>query len=835
MCKNKYTGTVEKYRDPCLVMGWIFTMIVFLIPCQVLASPCPVSDPDGLTPNTLPYVVTQHNAYGSCSYNGAHLIYFAEALDGEEIVLTQKLIISRANLTIGDSVVAVSIDATAVSADCVFQCNHATNFINITEISVSQGVEAFCNSNCQGNVSINQVDVDCEDTGLADLDGDGACDLGPAPDNCLEVSNPNQSDSDDDGVGNACDICPNDSDPNQEDFDGDDVGDACDNCPYQHNFKQQDTDGDSVGNICDNCPLLSNGKQIDFDGDGFGNTCDAYPFDPYNDDPSEQYDFDGDGVDDDSDNCMLIPNPSQLDTDGDGVGDPCDDNDVVDSLDDGGNDADGIDPSIDNCPEVYNPTQEDTDGDGLGNACDDDVGSYVTEDDLDGDGVPDVLEISASCNPEMADTDGDGLEDGVELMNGLFCDDPDSDGDGVIDGIEGVGDADGDGTINALDTDSDGDGISDGVEMNYGVGDADGDGLLNFLDTDSDGDGVPDANEKLADTDFDGIPDFIDAEIDPSASQNVGDGASNYYEGTAGNGCSLNLSQKINFPLGSVFLFVFCFLIFFCLVRKKQVLFFLFFLFLVTACGGNEDIPDFSSDADISSFFPHRLDWREPINHGSTALQLFKQGSDIPFAESCQGCHGMNFEGGAGPSCYSCHEIFPHPWTQWTDTGSSEFHGLVAIERGLSETCGTQCHGTDFNGGLTGKACYSCHPLAPHVAENPNIANYFTTADFLWGDFSVHGAYAIANGAVQEGMCSTDCHGKDYAGGLTGRSCYDCHAPYPHAGLSDDWIDDHRTYVNTNTDATCITENGCHTNKNFGPTTVEQSCTDYCHVEREGL
>ncbi len=47
-----------------------------------------------------------------------------------------------------------------------------------------------------------------------------------------------------------------------------------DNCPSDNNPDQTDTDNDGVGDVCDNCPAVFNPVQTDSDGDGQGDACD---------------------------------------------------------------------------------------------------------------------------------------------------------------------------------------------------------------------------------------------------------------------------------------------------------------------------------------------------------------------------------------------------------------------------------------------------------------------------------------------------------------------------------------------------------------------------------
>jgi MYXO-CTERM domain-containing protein len=346
-------------------------------------------------------------------------------------------------------------------------------------------------------------------------------------------TNPNNPDSDGDGIGDLPEVGSNPMVPTNTDGDGlidaNDPDDDNDTVPTRTERPGAAVDTDTDGRPDHLDP--------DDDNDGIPTAVerrlDPSDFGPDMDSTPSYRDLDSDG-DGDPDSVERGPDGNNpVDTDTDGRPDFLDtdsDNDCAldsDPREDGANRTNPALPSTNpdnNCP--------------TGQVCSRSTGTCSSPLDTDGDGLPDTYETGIGTNPNNRDTDGDSIPDGTEVGpdRGRPVDsdtdgtidalDPDDDNDTVPTREERPGaadrDTDTDGRPDHLDPDDDNDTIPTAVErrLDPTAGGPDNDMLPSFLDTDSDNDGDLDRDEvgsnpaTPVDTDTDGRPDFLDTDSD---------------------------------------------------------------------------------------------------------------------------------------------------------------------------------------------------------------------------------------------------------------------------------------------------------------------------------
>ena len=354
-------------------------------------------------------------------------------------------------------------------------------------------------------------------------------------------TDPNNPDTDGDGLTDGEEVNVLGTDPLDTDTDDGTVDDGTEvangtepvSTPSD-DVSGQDSDGDGIPDA-EEPTVGTNPLDADTDDDGIPDgeelTAGLDPTNP---------DTDGDGIQDGTETGVTDPvadpdgagplmgtNPFTFmpDADPSTTTDPLDADTDNDGLTDGTEDAnqDGASPNTiggtgtDGSGET-DPNNPDTDGDGLTDGeevnvlgtdpldTDTDDGTVddgtevangtepvstpsddVSGQDSDGDGIPDAEEPTVGTNPLDADTDDDGIPDGEELTAGLDPTNPDTDGDGIQDGTEtGVTDPV---------ADPDGAGPLMGTNPFTFMPDADPSTTTDPLDADTDNDGLTDGTE----------------------------------------------------------------------------------------------------------------------------------------------------------------------------------------------------------------------------------------------------------------------------------------------------------------------------------------------------
>ncbi len=279
-----------------------------------------------------------------------------------------------------------------------------------------------------GTTTVLSVDEDCDDPGESDTNDD--CDDSDPSINPGATDIPNNNvDEDCSGADTFVDNDPDrdglttdfensiGTDPNDPDSDDDGLTDGEEVLQTETDPLDPDSDDDGLLDGREVDDTLTDPLDPDSDDDRLndGDEVDLHGTDPLNPDT------DGDNLRDNVELQGTDPladygptNPLLPDTDGDGLND--------------GDEARAEGP-LEGLFRL-DPTTPDTDGDTL----------------TDGEEL-----LTYETDPRNPDTDADGMDDGTEV--GVTADplNPDTDGDGIQDGPDGLGDEDGDGIINVLD------------------------------------------------------------------------------------------------------------------------------------------------------------------------------------------------------------------------------------------------------------------------------------------------------------------------------------------------------------------------------------------------
>lgn len=207
------------------------------------------------------------------------------------------------------------------------------------------------------------------------------------------------------------------TDPNNPDTDGDGLNDGVEVNTHSTDPLKADTDGDG---LTDGAEVNRHGTkptEADTDGDGLtdGSEVNQYKTNPLDRDSDKDELSDGDEVN------KHKTDPLKGDTDGDNLADGVEVNKHKTDPLKADTDGDGLEDGVEVLAERTDPLKVDTDGDGLTDGAE--VNTYKTrptDRDTDKDGLSDGDEVNKhKTDPNLGDTDLGGVPDGSEVARGL--------------------------------------------------------------------------------------------------------------------------------------------------------------------------------------------------------------------------------------------------------------------------------------------------------------------------------------------------------------------------------------------------------------------------------
>jgi len=212
------------------------------------------------------------------------------------------------------------------------------------------------------------------------------------------------------------------TDPQNPDTDSDGLTDGQEVNVYSTLPTNADTDGDGLADGLEVHEIGTDANASDTDSDGL---TDGEEVNFYSTLPTLP-DTDGDGLNDGFEVHELKTDPNDIDTDKDGLNDAWEFTHQLSPTSSQGQDGSLGDPdtdglsNIDEFNQATDPQNPDTDGDGLTDG--EEIHLYstlATNPDTDGDGLDDRLEVrDLKTDPNDIDTDDDGKADGVEVFAG---------------------------------------------------------------------------------------------------------------------------------------------------------------------------------------------------------------------------------------------------------------------------------------------------------------------------------------------------------------------------------------------------------------------------------
>ena len=169
----------------------------------------------------------------------------------------------------------------------------------------------------------------------------------------------------------------------------------------------------------------------------------------------------------------------------------------------------------------------------------------------------------------------------------------------------------------------------------------------------------------------------------------------------------------------------------------------------------------------------HPVGWSDTGSAAFHGKYLFDKSMNLIL---CSPCHGADFKGGTSKaSCYKCHTdlvVHPKAWYSLDSISSPGFHKNYLFNNHLNIAACKQCHGDDYSGGITQKSCYKCH-------DNSEIhkSSWLNPSDTV----NFHGVFIRNNGWDIDNLICKNCHGTDYQGGVSQKTCNTCHNSGPKA------------------------------------------------------